>query len=76
MEEGSDAIMVAGDIRNSAVRQAARCRKGFRHHETPASLPTIQGACRFDLRQRSEQNFTRSQSRSHFFRHVKGRPQH
>ena len=36
----------------------------------------VQGACRFDLRQRSEQNFTRSQSRSHFFRHVKGRPQH
>jgi hypothetical protein len=29
----------------------------------------------FFIRQRSLQNFTSSQTRSHFFRHLKGRPQ-
>ena len=33
------------------------------------------GALAFDDRQRSEQNFTSFQSRAHFLRHAKGRPQ-
>jgi hypothetical protein len=33
------------------------------------------GALDFFIRQRSLQNFTSSQTRSHFFRHLKGRPQ-
>jgi hypothetical protein len=33
------------------------------------------GALDFFIRQRSLQNFTSPQTRSHFFRHLKGRPQ-
>ncbi len=57
----------------SCCRSRCRCRCCYRscsmHHQREAvGVPP-------DRRHRSEQYFTDSQSRSHFFRHVNGRPQ-